>query len=227
MLHTDFVAHYGILQDDIDVDRQIVKVAEFSLEDMPSPFHILPFHEGTLSFKRNTGDIEVIKYEHLIDYVKNPPSFSRGRKKCDYVICSTESGAGASHIILAELTSALGSDENLMKPIPGKRGKVLYEGGKYEKAAIQLSESLATLMAVPSIRSYFGNMDDKQCIIAYKIIPYKDPEKRRLHPMNRYLEIESAETHGNGAEIPNVTIKSYGFILRRMRNTAAYDLSAV
>lgn len=122
------------------------------------------------------------------------------------------------HIILAELTSALGSVENLTKPIDN------YEGGKYEKGEVQLKESLKTLMEVPEIKSLFDNMNDRQCILAYKIKPYNDPTKNSFRPMERYLKIETLETKTNGAVIPCPEINERGFTFRRINHETYYQL---
>lgn len=223
LLRKDFIVHYNITSKDVVVDYQTTAAEEFDLDDMPSPIKILPLGKGGLSFEGNSEQIEVVHYEDFIAQCKKPQVFANGRKRCDYVVCSMRQAENKGHVILAELTSALGGAYNLARPI--RKGQDLeYRGGKYEKAAKQLGESLATLMEVPTIRSYFNCMEDKQCLMAYKINSYDDPLKRMLHPMDRYLMIESAETQNNGAEIADVIINSFGFTYRRIRHGAYYQL---
>lgn len=223
-LQNQFLSHYSISVKGITVDKSLTNAVEFDLDDMDSPFSILPFGKGKLSFKGNTEELEVVHYEDFISQCKKPQSFLNGRKRCDYIIATADDDEEQGCIILAELTSALGGTFNLSKPIINHNHDAVYEGGKYEKAEKQLSGSLITLMEVPVIKDYIERKTDKQCIMAYKVLSYDDPVKRMQHPMSRYLEIESAETQNGGAVISNPIINGYGFTFRRISHTAFYQL---
>lgn len=223
LLLNQFVSHYGISARELSVDAVFTQDNEFDLDDMDSPITILPFGEGKLSFKNDGERLEVIHYEDFINQCKKPLSFQNGQKRCDYIVSTAEETEEHSHFILAELTSALGGVSNLFKPI-FSHDKITFTGGKYEKAEVQLSGSLTTLENVPEIRDYISHKKDKQCIMAYRIIAYDDPIKRMQHPMNRYLQIESAETHNNGAVILSPIINGYGFTYRRISHAAYYQL---
>ncbi len=224
LLH-DYLHYYKISSKGISVDEQLTNDEQFDLEDMPSPIKLKSFGDGTLSITDNHEKLEIVHYENFVGQCKRPASFLYGRKRCDYILCSTEiDGNDNSHIILAELTSTLGTIDNLQEPIKNHHGEILFEGGKYEKAQKQLACSLANLMDVPEIKKLFVCMKDKQCILAYKIIPYTDPVKRMQHPMQRYLSIESEETKENGAILADATINANGFTFRRLNHTASYKL---
>lgn len=223
LLLKQFVSHYNITARELSVDACLINDNEFDLDDMDSPITILPFGDGKLSFKNDGERLEVIHYEDFINQCKKPLSFQNGQKRCDYIVSTSEETEDRSHFILAELTSALGGVSNLSKPI-FSHDKVTFAGGKYEKAEMQLSGSLTSLENVPEIRDYINHKKDKQCIMAYKIIAYDDPIKRIQHPMNRYLQIESEETHNNGAVILSPIINSFGFTYRRISHAAYYQL---
>lgn len=223
LLKNEFVSHYGITSHPLDVDSMTTTDGEFDLYDCPSPMSILPLGspDGMLSLRGNSETLEIVHYEDFINQCKKPRNFQEGRKRCDFVVLSTE--PSRKHVILAELTSALGGVGNLTMNIEGN-GNESFGKGKYEKAEKQLAESLNTLMEVPEIRVFFEGMQDKQCIMGYKIEPYHDPVKRMEHPMNRFLEIESQETGVNGAVIANETINGYGFTFRRINHKSYYQL---
>lgn len=217
LLEKQFVQFYGISTKDITVDSIISQEKEFDLDDMSSPIHTVPVGEGKLTIKDNDTSLEIVHYEDFINQCKKPQSFARGRKRCDYIICSNiDDVSSGGHIILAELTSALGDRDHLLIPIKDSDGNVVFSDGKIGKATLQLEESLHTLMSVPEISDMFKSMTDKQCVMAYKLIRYNNKVKRLEHPMNRYLSIESNETRNNGAIIPHDGINRFGFLYRRI-----------
>lgn len=224
LLRHQFISHYSITTKGITVDECITDLSDFDLDDMKSPIKVLPFNQGKVSFKGNTEHLGIVHYEDFINQCNKPISFSNGRKRCDYIIYSIDSDNGIGHIFLAELTTATGGTSNLSKAILCNNGNIKYAGGKYEKAEKQLADSLATLLDVPEIKAFFNNRTDKQCIMAYKIESYEDPVLRMRHPMNRYLEIESAETQQSGAVISSPAINSYGFTYRRLSHKAYYQM---
>ena len=153
LLRKDFIVHYNITSKDVVVDYQTTAAEEFDLDDMPSPIKILPLGKGGLSFEGNSEQIEVVHYEDFIAQCKKPQVFANGRKRCDYVVCSMRQAENKGHVILAELTSALGGAYNLARPI--RKGQDLeYRGGKYEKAAKQLGINKIALAGGVSANSY-------------------------------------------------------------------------
>lgn len=217
LLEKQFVQFYKISTKGISVDSEMSQDKEFDLDDMSSPIRTLPVGKGKLTIRDNYGFLEIVHYEDFINQCKKPQSFARGRKRCDYIICSNiDDVSSGGHIILSELTSALGDRSCLQKPIKDNVGNVIFPDGKMGKASIQLEESLETLMSVPEISDMFNSMADKQCIMAYKLIRYNNKVKRLEHPMNRYLSIESNETRNNGAIIPHDGINRFGFLYRRI-----------
>ena len=218
LLINDYIAHYGITNKTVAVDCKKVSRADFDLKDMPSPFDVLSFGAGEFSLKGNNGSLEVVHYEDFVNQCKKPLDFSCGRKRCDYILCSADDGnEKLQHVMLVEITSALGSVYNLRKPIIDKSGNVQFEGGKFEKGIVQLGESLRTLMDVPKIDSFFCGFENKQCLLSYRIKPYDNELTKISRPKKeRYLKIEAAETQGKGAVLADKLINRYGFTFRRL-----------
>lgn len=78
--------------------------------------------------------------------------------------------------MLVEITSALGNTDPLRVPIcNNKTGKVVYEGGKFEKCEDQLYQSLRDLKLVSTIASKLDAYQQRICMMAYVINPYTDP----------------------------------------------------
>lgn len=197
-----------------------VVVSDFDLTDEVESEFVVPYGEGVLSLRGNTGEIEVDCYDDFVKQCKKPLSFSIGRMRCDFIINSTLSDKHRNSIILAELTSS-GSKRNLSKPITD--GNNRFEGGKYKKAEKQLAESLKTLCDVPAIKSYIDGKDNKVCLMAYKIKEKSDSNKYALRPAKKYLRVETEEAI-NGAELDSPDINKFGFIYRRISHKTYFQL---
>lgn len=216
LLERDFVAHHRV-HSVINVDCVTTSCNQFDLDDMRSPIHLKPFGEGKASFINDTyGEMEIIAYEDFINQCKNPPSFLNGRMKCDYLAVHTD---GSGYAILIELTSALGSVENLSKPVK------IFKGGKYEKSEYQMAASLKDLLSVDSIKTYLESKAHRVCLMAYCVNPHTDPDYLMKHPFERYLEIESKATGEDGALIESIAINAFGFEYRRINHVYAYRMS--
>ena len=88
----------------------------------------------------NRTEVQVINYEAYLIGLKGT-KFETGRKRCDFILHET-GGSCDSFYILNEQTSTKKNIENLSKPILDKDKNVIYPGGKYEKAEIQLLETM-------------------------------------------------------------------------------------
>lgn len=123
------------------------------------------------------------------------------------------------YALLIELTSALGTAENLKIPINK------YPGGKYEKCECQLASSLGDLLAVPTINIYLLAKAHRICLMAYRVNPHTDPDYLMKHPFERYLKVESKATAEDGAIIPCSAINSLGFEYRRISHEYSFRLA--
>ena len=135
-------------------------------------------------------------------------------------------GSCDSFYILNEQTSTKKNIENLSKPILDKDKNVIYPGGKYEKAEIQLLETLRTIRAVPSISAFINRYKRKVCLMSYLIKPDQDSKVSSAQKsFGRYKLIESRETGENGALLEHPSINAEGFEFRRISHEYSFTLS--
>ena len=216
LMEKDFVSYYKI-HSEVEADCISIQYEQFDLEDMPSPIQVKSFGKGEVSFTNETyGYIDVLAYENFVNQCKKPSSFLIGRKKCDYIAVHRED---SGYAMLIELTSALGTVQNLAKPIDK------FPGGKYEKSEVQLEKSLKDLLSVNAIKECLMSKKHRICLLSYCINPHTDPDYLRKHPFERYLKVESQTTAENGAEISNPAINALGFEYRRINHDFSFRLS--
>ena len=208
----DFVSHYRITTRDIVADEYEVQDDPFEMADSAaSP--IVDEGNGLLKMHNVDGGMNVFAYERFINSCKKPLSFQNGRKRCDLVLTSR---TNAELACLVEFTSTIGNTSNLTKPILNEDGSTQYAGGKMEKAEVQLTESLKTMLAVPTIAGDMNARIHRVCMAAYRIFPILDPAVRMRYPDSRYKQIEARETGEDGAIISMPSIESLGFEYRRV-----------
>ncbi len=119
-----------------------------------------------------------------------------------------------------------GKNYGLSKPILDKDKNVIYPGGKYEKAEIQLLETLRTIRAVPSISAFINRYKRKVCLMSYLIKPDQDSKVSSAQKsFGRYKLIESRETGENGALLEHPSINAEGFEFRRISHEYSFRLS--
>ena len=223
LLENDFIEFYGI-SSKVKVDSQITREFEFDLDDSLSPFSINSFGTGKVSLRNEKGDLEIIHYENFINQCIKPQSFLKNRKRCDYLLAHANK---QETILLVEITSALGTKEQLEKPIFHSNNKsILFAGGKFEKCEEQLWQSLRDLKQVPSIGEKIDLYARKICLMAYEIKPYSQQEKNTVirRPFNRYLRTESKTTFESGAVIPCPKIEALKFEYRRIEHKNVFRL---
>ena len=215
LLECDFVAHHDIHMSPI-ADVISTENKQFDLDDMPSPFQLAEPGEGKVSLTNDVhGTIEILAYENFINQCTKPTSFLNGRRKCDYILVHSDD---TGYALLVELTSALGTVENLKIPLDK------YPGGKYEKCEYQLASSLGDLLAVPTINTCLLAKAHHVCLMAYSVNPHTDPDYLMKHPFERYLKVESKATAEDGAIIPCSAINSLGFEYRRISHEYSFRL---
>lgn len=217
----DFVGHYGITTRNIMVDESYVTQPVFDIDDKATPF-IVAARQGQVSLSNVHGGVDVLAYEKFINNCKKPIAFSKGLKRCDYVLTSHSNNLV---VCLLEMTSAEGSTLSLGKPILNKEsGAVMYAGGKYEKVEDQLFASLSTMLAVPAIANDFRSRIRRVCLMSYVVYPYSSLLDRIKHPFMRYLGIESRETRDAGTWINCPAIQALGFEYRRISHDYTFTL---
>lgn len=206
----DFVSHYHISSPDLVADEYELVDNPVELKDSEgSP--LAKIGDGQLRMHNVDGGINAFAYDRFISSCKKPQSFQRGRKRCDWILTSRDTN---QLVCLVEFTSSLGNIGNLSKPISD--GSTSFAGGKMEKAEIQLSESLETMMAVPTIATKFNAASHRVCLTAYRISPITNPVVRMRYPDQRYKLIEARETGDKGAIISMPSIEQQGFEYRRV-----------
>ena len=222
LLENDFLKHYGVTST-VAIDCLSITDVDFDLDDENSPISLKALGKGTASFHNDNGELEIIHYEDFINKRNKPPSFKKGRKKCDYLLYHTTT---TKTVVLLEITSALGSRANLEKPITHKNtGKLLYAGGKFEKCEDQLFQSLCTLVKVPSILGKLNEYTRKICLMAYTIKPAQTKSQSiGSRPFAKYLAIEAKATADNGAIIECRRIEDLGFEYRRIEHQSVFKL---
>ena len=104
---------------------------------------------------------------------------------------------------------------------------MVYPGGKYEKVEQQLSETLKTLKAVPSINIFISKYQRKICLMSYVITPKRTSDSSNAkHTFSaRYREVEARETGESGAELEQPELNTEGFEYRRISHTYSFKLS--
>ena len=222
LLENDFLKHYGVTST-VAIDCLCVTDVDFDLDDEDSSISLKALGAGKASFHNDNGELEIIHYEDFINKCDKPPSFKKGRKKCDYLLCHTTT---PETVMLLEITSALGSQANLEKRIVHRTTcEVLYEGGKFEKCEDQLFQSLSTLVKVPSISGKLNEYTRKICLMAYTIKPAQTKSQSiGSRPFAKYLTIEAKATSDNGAIIDCPRIEKLGFEYRRIEHQYVFKL---
>lgn len=222
LLENDFLKHHKVTAT-VAVDCLCVTDVDFDLDDQDSPISQKALGAGKASFHNDNGELEIVHYEDFINQCDKPPSFKKGRKKCDYLLCHTTT---PETIMLLEITSALGSRANLKKPITHKTtNKPLYKGGKFEKCEDQLFQSLSTLVEVPSISRRLKAYTRRICLMAYTIKPAQAKSQSiGSRPFAKYLTVEAKATSDNGAIIDCPRIEELGFEYRRIEHQYVFKL---
>ena len=203
LLENDFLKHYGVTST-VAIDCLCVTDVDFDLDDEDSSISLKALGAGKASFHNDNGELEIIHYEDFINKCDKPPSFKKGRKKCDYLLCHTTT---PETVMLLEITSALGSQANL------------------EKCEDQLFQSLCTLVKVPSISGKLNEYTRKICLMAYTIKPAQTKSQSiGSRPFAKYLTIEAKATSDNGAIIDCPRIEKLGFEYRRIEHQYVFKL---
>ena len=164
LLENDFPAYYGVGR-----RRQCAEVqtsdSAFDLREQSANF-VVEYRSGEASFSNaNHNLLSVINYEQFLNCF-NGTQMSDGKRRCDFIVSSVDNDV---LLLLCEMTSSQDGVENLSLPIKDHNGKVMFPRGKYEKAEVQLSQSLDNILAVPAIATYAASKRNRICLMSYVI----------------------------------------------------------
>jgi len=218
LLEDKFPAHYGITRRR-ECQEYEVDADAFDLVDSDSN-PVVPYKAGSVSLLNSNMKLKVLSYEKYLNAF-NGTLLSDGKKRCDFII---NDGREQQIVLLCEITSALNTLENLSKPILGSNGEVVFPGGKFEKAELQLYETLANIMPVPEVSSYVSNKARRVCLMAYTLNHSNGNTHFALNAFNRARQMESVEAGDKGAQIASPQIESFGFIFCRICHDYSYQL---
>lgn len=225
LLEKDFPSHYGLNRKRITVPNKTTRDEQFDLTDSGDAM-LVPYKTGNVSFVHSKQtEIQVICYEKFLNGF-NGTAFETGRKRCDFILYES-GGSGDDFFLLNEHTSSLGSTDNLSIPIVDKDKNILYPGGKYEKAEVQLLETLKTLKDVACIKAFIDKYQRKVCLMSYEIKSKQKgeiPDARDAFSV-RYKQVESRVTGENGAILQQPAINAEGFEYRRISHAYPFKLS--
>lgn len=164
LLENDFPAHYGVGR-----RRQCVEVVTadeaFDLVEQHANF-VVGYRGGEASFSNEELNVlSIINYEQYLNSY-NGTRMSDGKRRCDFIISSVDNDA---LLLLCEMTSSYEGVENLTLPIKDHDGNVVFPRGKYEKAEVQLFQTLDNILAVPAIANYAVSKRKRICLMSYVI----------------------------------------------------------
>lgn len=217
MLENDLPMHYAVGRRIACVEEQTT-AKDFDLIDAPFRF-IVNHGMGGASFVGNMHLLSVINYDKFIEKF-TPTVVEKGKRRCDFIM--TDVGTNTL-CLLCELTSCTNSIENLSKPIHDKHGNVMFPCGKYEKAEIQLFQTLDNIIAVPVIDAYITAKARKICLMSY-VINNTSSEHAAIDAFNRARKMEAQEAGENGANIPFPAVEAYGFLYYRISHVYSFKL---
>lgn len=222
LLENDFPEHYGVGRRFVATELTTVEDT-FDLIDANEDY-IVPAGDGYVTFRNEEYNLSIIAYEKYLNNY-NGTKMSDGKHRCDFIMTDSD---GDNLILLCEITSATVELANLSRPITktDKTGSkiVVFPGGKYEKAELQLYETLSNIIPVPTIDSYIKQKKHRVCLMAYKVNPPSGETYVTINAFTRSRIIESMEAGEVGARISSPQIESFGFEYCRICHGRAFNL---
>ena len=221
LLENDFPQFYGVGRRCLATEL-MTSDCEFDLIDASNDY-VVAKGSGGVSLKNDGSELSVINYESYLNKFDGT-KMSDGKRRCDFVVTDVETD---NVILLCELTTTDSELISLSKPITkkdrhGDVEKVLFPGGKYQKAEMQLFGTLDNIMNVPNIEKYSNGKKRKVCLMAYSIMPRTDETANTRNAFNRYKETEATEAGENGALVHSDLIESFGFDYYRISHNYVF-----
>ena len=217
LLENDFPAHYGVGRRTQCVEIRTADT-EFDLREQPADF-VVEYRSGEASFA-NVGQnmLSVINYEQYLNCF-NGTQMSDGKRRCDFIVSSVDNDV---LLLLCEMTSSFDGVENLSLPIKDHNGKVIFPRGKYEKAELQLFQTLDNILAVPAISSYAASKQKRICLMTYVIT--HSSEHNAVEAFGRPRMTEAKVVGEDGAEVSCPAIEAFGFRYFRICHDYTFGL---
>ncbi len=219
LLENELPAYYNVGRR-CACDELITTKNCFDLTEDDAEF-VVEYKKGFASFSDNPYRLSVVNYDTYIGRFEGT-KVANDKRRCDFILTDLNSD---DIVILCEVTSSIGSVENLSKPIfKTKRDGtkvIMFPNGKYEKAELQLYQSLENIIAVPSIKMYIENKKRKVCLMSYLIKPAKD---EAVKAFNRNRETEAEEAGENGAQMSSPQIEQFGFLYYRISHSYSFKI---
>lgn len=217
LLENDFPAHYGVGRRRQCAEVQTSDVV-FDLQEQPTNF-VVAYRSGEASFSNEKKNLlSVINYEQYLNRF-NGTRMSDGKRRCDFIVSSVDNDV---LLLLCEMTSSLDGVENLSLPIMDHNGNVKFPRGKYEKAEVQLFQSLDNILAVPTIAAYAANKQKRICLMSYVIT--HSAEHNAVEAFGRPRMTEAKEAGEDGAEVSCPAIEAFGFRYFRISHDYTFKL---
>lgn len=204
LLENDFPAYYGVGRRRTCVEVQTAEAA-FDLKEQPADF-VVDYRSGEASFSNvDQKLLSVINYEQYLNCF-NGTQMSDGKRRCDFIVSSVDNDV---LLLLCEMTSSLDGVENLSLPIKDRNGNVVFPRGKYEKAEVQLFQTLDNILAVPTIATFAASKQKRICLMSYVIT--HSAEHSAVEAFGRPRMTEAIEAGEDGAEVSCPAIEAFGF----------------
>lgn len=217
LLENDFPAHYGVGRRRSCIEIQTEEAA-FDLREQPADF-VVKYRSGGVSFSNAEQNLlSIINYEQFLNCF-NGTQMSDGKRRCDFIVSSTDNDV---LLLLCEMTSSFDDVENLSLPIKNHKGNVIFPRGKYEKAEVQLFQTLDNILAVPTIATYAANRQKRICLMSYVI--KHSVEHNAVESFGRPRMTEAKEAGEDGAEVSCPAIESFGFRYFRICHEYTFKL---
>lgn len=220
LLENDLPAYYNVGRR-CACDELTTSKTHFDLTEDDKNF-VVDYKKGYASFCDNQYQMSVLNYDAYIGKFAGT-KIADDKRRCDFILTDSNSD---NIVILCEVTSSIGSVENLSRPIFKTKNDgtkvIMFPNGKYEKAELQLYQSLENIIAVPSIKSYIENKKKKVCLMSYLIKPAED---KAVRAFNRNRETEAEEAGENGAQISFPQVEQYGFLYYRISHSYSFKIT--
>lgn len=219
LFENDLPAYYKVGRRCV-CDEIVTSMPEFDLVDNDENW-VVDYKTGYASFCNNISSLGVINYEKYIGKYAGT-KISDGKRRCDFILTDKDDD---NIVVLCEITSTIGSVENLSLPITktNKDGSVetIFPKGKYQKVELQLYQSLENIIQVPSVCEYIAKKRKKICLMSYLIKPAED---KAVNAFNRNRMVEAEEAGEDGAQISFPQVERYGFEYYRISHQYSYKL---
>lgn len=210
-----FLNYYNVTHSKIKpINAKYTDIEKFDLIDSDTNF-VINFGTGTGSFENKSNhEIEVLAYNCIMKFYNSGNyNLLNGAKCCDFILYNKEN----AKIIFNEHTTSSSGVDNLKTLRDSKTGIT-----KFEKAEIQLSNSVEKMKNIKEIDELINNCPTKICLCSYKLYTGNNSTQKAF---NRGISLIDKEVGEDGAIFSSPDIEKYGFEFRRISHNYAFNLS--